>query len=412
LHPNQENGLQNTMRSTKIPLIIKKLVISGLILVQAVFGFSNPIHNEHTTNDTIAHQATLGQVDSAHQEAGHLDEHHAAGPIDTKEEITAYIQHHLEDSHDFTLWTDGESGKHYGFPLFSMFFSDGFHAFSSAKWHHGEATVESDGKYFKLYHSKIYQTDASGLLTMDDKGHPTNKKAFDVSITKNVFGLLLASLILLLLFGGLAKSYKTSVLPTGVGRVLEPLVIFVRDEIAIPNIGETKYRKFMGYLLTVFFFIWVLNLMGMTPFGFGVTNNIAITTCFALFTYLIVTISANKEYWGHIFWMPGVPIPMKIVLAPIEVLGTLTKPFSLLIRLFANMTAGHFVVMSLIALMITLKAQFGAVASTGISFGLTLFISLIELLVAFLQAFIFTMLSSLFIGQATAEHEHHGAEHH
>ncbi|HCQ75937.1 MAG TPA: ATP synthase F0 subunit A, partial [Leeuwenhoekiella sp.] len=168
-----------------------------------------------------------------------------------------------------------------------------------------------------------------------------------------------------------------------------------------------KYRKYMSFLLTVFFFIWVSNLLGMTPFGFNITGQIAVTVCLALFTFFIVQFSGNKDYWKHIFWMPDVPVIMKIILIPIEVLGMLTKPFSLLIRLFANITAGHVVVMGLIALMITLKAQFGAVGSTGLSLVLTLFISVIEILVAFLQAFIFTMLSALFIGMAVAEHDHH-----
>jgi F-type H+-transporting ATPase subunit a len=163
----------------------------------------------------------------------------------------------------------------------------------------------------------------------------------------------------------------------------------------------------MPFLLTVFFFIWILNLLGLTPLGFNVTGNIAVTLCLALFTFFIVQFSANKEYWGHIFWMPGVPPLMKVILAPIEVLGMFTKPFSLTIRLFANITAGHFVLMSLIALMITMKAAFGPVASTGMSLLLSVFIMLIELLVAFLQAFIFTMLSSLFIGMAVVEHDHH-----
>ena len=147
--------------------------------------------------------------------------------------------------------------------------------------------------------------------------------------------------------------------------------------------------------------------MGLTPLGFNVTGNIAVTVCLALFTFIIVQFSGNKDYWKHIFWMPGVPIPMKIILMPIELLGILTKPFALLIRLFANITAGHFVVMSLIALMITMKAAYGPVAATGVSFFLAFFITIIEVLVAFLQAYIFTMLSALFIGMAVEEHEHH-----
>jgi len=214
------------------------------------------------------------------------------------------------------------------------------------------------------------------------------------------------------MFIGLARSYKKGAIPTGFGRVLEPLIIFIRDEIAIPNIGEKKYRKFMGYLLTVFFFIWILNLLGMTPLGINVTGNIAVTVCLALFTFIITQFSANKDYWKHIFWMPGVPVPMKIILMPIELLGTLTKPFALLIRLFANITAGHVVIMSLIAMIFVGK---NLAADLPISLALTLFISVIEVLVAFLQAFIFTMLSSLFIGMAVQDHhhdEHHSADMH
>lgn len=337
----------------------------------------------------------------------HSSESHSGGQIDTKEEITAYIKHHLQDSHDFILYSNGETGAHYGFPLPVILIHDGFHVFMSSAFHHGESVAESNGDYFRLYHGKVYAVDKDGKLTMDEHGHPTNSKPLDLSVTKSVFGMLLTCVLLLWGFGSLAKSYGKSKVPTGFGRVLEPLVLYVRDEIARPNIGEHKYKKFMGFLLTVFFFIWTLNLLGLTPLGFNVTGNIAVTVCLALFTFFIVQFSGNKEYWGHIFWMPGVPVPMKIILAPIEVLGMFTKPFSLLIRLYANITAGHFVLMSLIALMITMKATFGPVASTGISLALSLFISLIEILVAFLQAFIFTMLSALFIGAAVAEHEHH-----
>ena len=205
-----------------------------------------------------------------------------------------------------------------------------------------------------------------------------------------------------LLLASLAKGYKKGPIPTGFARVLEPLVLFVRDEIAIPNIGEKKYRKFMGFLLTVFFFIWIANLLGMTPLGFNVTGNIAVTVCSALFTFFIVQFSRNKDYWKHIFWMPGLPVPMKIVLAPIAVLGMFTKPFSLLIRLFANITAGHIIVVSLIAIIFVNQN----VGWAGLSVPMTLFISVLELLVAFLQAYIFTMLSAMYIGSAV-ESAHH-----
>ncbi|MEM1002184.1 MAG: F0F1 ATP synthase subunit A [Bacteroidota bacterium] len=327
--------------------------------------------------------------------------------IDTPEEINDYIVHHLQDSHDFTLYTDGETGHHIGFPLPVILWDDGLKVFSSSRFHHGETVAEVDGNYYSLYHSKIYKTNANGDLDLDEAGHSHNARPLDFSITKSVLGMLIAGILLVWGFGSLAKSYKKGPLPTGLGRVLEPLVIYVRDDIAKPNIGEKKHRKFMGFLLTAFFYIWVLNLMGMTPLGFNVTGQIAVTVCLAAFTFFITQFSGNKSYWGHIFWMPGIPIPMKILLIPVEILGMFTKPFALLIRLFANMTAGHFVVMSLIALMITMKAQFGVVASTGIAFVLAFFISLIELLVAFLQAYIFTMLSALFIGMAVADHDDH-----
>lgn len=341
----------------------------------------------------------------AHEVHGAAEANHGetAEPQDKKAKVDAYIQHHLQDSHDFTFFSDEKEGKHYGFSLPVILIDNGLKVFSSSKFHHGETVAEVDGNFYKLYHGKIYKTDAAGTINYDEHHHPTNAKPLDFSITKNVFSMLFTSILLLFMFIGLAKSYKKGPIPTGFGRVLEPLILFIRDEIAIPNIGEKKYRKFMGYLLTVFFLIWLLNLLGMTPLGINVTGNIAVTICLALFTYFITQFSANKDYWKHIFWMPGVPVPMKIILMPIEILGTLTKPFALLIRLFANITAGHVVIMSLIAMIFVGK---NLAADLPISLGLTLFISIIEVLVAFLQAFIFTMLSSLFIGMAVQDHHH------
>mgnify|MGYP002621258442 CR=1 FL=1 len=324
--------------------------------------------------------------------------HSGSGQINTQEDISAYIEHHLQDSHDFIFYSDGETGKHFGFPLPIILIDGGLHVFMSSKFHHGEAIVESKGNRYILDHGKIYR--------VDDLGEKI-AKPIDLSITKNVVGILLASTLLMWMFVGLAKSYKRGPVPTGWRRILEPLVLYVRDEIAVPNIGKHKADRYLPFLLTAFFFIWTLNLLGLTPLGFNVTGNIAVTVALTMFTFFIVQFSANKDYWMHIFWMPGVPIPMKIVLMPIELLGVFTKPFSLLIRLFANMTAGHTVLMSLIALVIILKSSFGPIGSTALSLGLSTFIFMIELLVAFLQAFIFTMLSSLFIGMAVADHDHH-----
>lgn len=346
--------------------------------------------------------------ETAHTEtAEHATEHAAAttahhGPVDEKHEIKEFINHHLKDSHYFTFFSDGEIEEHYGFPLPVILIDNGFHVFSAAKFHHEKEVAEVDGNYYRLYHGKIYKTDAQGSLTMNEHGHPTNAKPLDFSITKNVLAMLVTALLMFWLFVRLAKSYKKGPIPTGMGRVLEPLILFIRDEVAIPNIGQKKYRKFMGYLLTVFFFILILNLIGLTPLGINVTGNIAITACLALFTYLVTQFSANKDYWKHIFWMPDVPVPMKIILMPIEILGTITKPFALMIRLYANISAGHIVVMSLLGLIIVFKNWIAGPSF----FGLTLFISVIEVLVAFLQAFVFTMLSALFIGMAVQDHHH------
>ena len=206
-----------------------------------------------------------------------------------------------------------------------------------------------------------------------------------------------------LLFSGLAKSFaKNKGISKGLGRFFEPIILYIRDEIAIPNIGEKKYKNYMSFLLTVFFFVWFLNMLGLTPLGVNVTGNIAVTFSLALLTFIITNFTANKSYWGHIFWMPGVPVLIKIVLAPIELLGVFIKPFSLLIRLYANIQAGHIVLYSLIGLMFIFKGYVGS----SLSFGLAFFISIIEILVALLQAYIFTMLSALYFGFAVAEEDH------
>jgi F-type H+-transporting ATPase subunit a len=338
------------------------------------------------------------------------------GAVSSEAEISEYILHHIKDAHDFHLFSynDAEGHrKHIGFPLpVIVYSSKGLRTFMSSEFHHddsGHNVVESDGVSLVKYHEKIYElNEGVHAVEFDETHHPTNAHAvLDLSITKSVFGFLLVSLLMLFAFGRLAKQYKKQAVPTGFGRVLEPLILYVRDEIARPNIGEKHYRRFTGFLMTVFFFIWTSNLLGLTPLGFNITGQLAVTFTLALFTYLITQFSGTKDYWKHIFWMPGVPVLMKIILAPIELLGTLTKPFSLMIRLFANISAGHIVVMSLISIAIIMKSTLGAAGATLLSLALSFFLTLIELLVAFLQAYIFTMLSALFIGMAVEEHEHH-----
>ena len=314
---------------------------------------------------------------SAEKLANHVEK-------DIKTDIKETIAHHLMDSHDFILTHD------ISFPLPVILYTDGnLDVFSSANFHHGTTPYTIDGRTYYLDHGHIVE--ANGL-------HP-----IDFSITKNVTFIMIVFLLMLFMFIRMAKSYKKSALPSGIGRLLEPIVLYIRDDIAIPNIGEKHYKKFMSYLLTVFFFIWIINLFGLTPLGVNVTNNIAVTLSLALITYVLTTVNANKSYWGHIFWMPGVPTPMKLILAPIELLGTIIKPFSLMIRLYANITAGHIVLMSILGLMFVFKGWIGS----SLSFGLAFALSLLELLVAALQAYIFTMLSALYFGSAVEEHDDH-----
>jgi F-type H+-transporting ATPase subunit a len=368
-----------------------KLIIAILIAFLPTFGFSN------TPIDTA--QSSTEKAVVAHETE--------AKPTDEKSEVKAkileVIGHHVLDGHDFSLFE--YEGEHIGFSLPIILWDNGVHFFSSSKFNHGESVAESNGNYYVLHHEKIYKTDASGTLTGDEH-HPNNLQPIDLSITKGVLTIMIVALLMFFIFTSLARSYaKNGGISSGFGRLFEPIVIYIRDEIAIPNIGEKHYKKYMSYLLTIFFFIWFLNIFGLTPLGINVTGNIAITFGLAVVTFIITNITANKNYWGHIFWMPGVPLPMKIILAPIELLGVFIKPFSLMIRLYANIFAGHIVLMSLIGLMFIFKNWLGS----SLSFMLSFAISTIEILVALLQAYIFTMLSALYFGSAVEEHHHEEA---
>lgn len=326
---------------------------------------------------------------------------HEVSEVSLRDKIKADIDHHIKDSHSFTFFSDSEKNEHYGFSLPVILWDNGVQFFSSSKFHYGETVAENNGNFYKLYHNKIYKTDAEGAIEYDGEHHVLNIKPIDFSITKNVLMIIITCVLMFLLFGGLAKSFKKGPIATGAGRFFEPIVLYIRDDIAKPSIGKKKHRKYMPYLLTIFFFVWFLNLFGLTPLGVNVTGNIAITFALALLTFIITLFSGNKNYWKHIFWMPGVPVPMKIILAPIELMGVFIKPFALMIRLYANIMAGHIVLMSIIALIFLFQNWIGG----GLSLVLAFFLSIIELLVAALQAYIFTLLSALYIGFAVEEHD-------
>lgn len=339
----------------------------------------------------------------------------AASPSkDSKEEfnVTDMIMHHIKDAHDFHImdW----NGHAVSVPLPIILWTDkGLVTFMSSEFHHddtGSVIVEKGDQRFVKYHEEIYyaaeERNAEGsYVSMGSDNHPMNATPLDFSITKLVFSMFLSMVLLLLIFGLSARKYDANGVPKGLAKFTEPLVVFIRDEVAIPNIGEKNYKRFLPFLLTLFFFIWINNLMGLIPFfpfSANLSGNIAFTLVLAIITFVITTVVGNKDYWKHIFWMPGLPVPMKIFLAPIEFMGIFIKPISLMIRLFANITAGHIIVLSLISLIFIAKSVWVSPASIFFS----VFISVIEVLVVAIQAYIFTLLSALYIGSAMEEHEH------
>ena len=319
------------------------------------------------------------------------------------------IMHHISDAHDFHFldYTDSEGVEHaVSIPLpVILYTNNGLVCFMSSAFHHnddGTYVVSKKGANFVKYHEKIYQlNDGASSLEFDEQHHPLNAvKPIDVSITKNVFSMLLSLVLLLTLFGAAGKSArKNPGAPRGILAFLEPIIVFIREDIIIPNVGEKKYKTYIPYLITIFFFIFFNNLLGLIPGGANVTGNIAVTLVLSVFTLLVTNFSANKAYWKHIF-LPPVPLALYPIMVPIEVIGVLTKPFALMIRLFANITAGHIIILSLISLIFVFKSIFIA----PVSVGFVLFMYTLELLVALLQAYIFTLLSALFIGQAIEEH--------
>ena len=319
------------------------------------------------------------------------------------------IMHHISDAHDFHFfdYTDSEGVEHaVSIPLpVILYTNNGLVCFMSSAFHHnddGTYVVSKKGTNFVKYHEKIYQlNDGASSLEFDEQHHPLNAvKPIDVSITKNVFSMLLSLVLLLTLFGAAGRSArKNPGAPRGILAFLEPIIVFIREDIIIPNVGEKKYKTYIPYLITIFFFIFFNNLLGLIPGGANVTGNIAVTLVLSVFTLLVTNFSANKAYWKHIF-LPPVPLALYPIMVPIEVIGVLTKPFALMIRLFANITAGHIIILSLISLIFVFKSIFIA----PVSVGFVLFMYTLELLVALLQAYIFTLLSALFIGQAIEEH--------
>ena len=305
--------------------------------------------------------------------------------IDKEEAFDAgdMIMHHILDSHVWHLW-DG----HYGtIPLPVIVFSKerGLDIFSSANFfdeHHN--SVEYNG--YKLEHEHISLTNGG--------------QVYDFSITKNVAALFIIATLMLLIFISVARGFKknTGKAPSGIQSFFEPVIIYIRDEVIKPNIGH-GYEKFVPYLLSLFFFIWFGNLFGLIPGSANLTGNIAVTATLAIFTFFITNINGNANYWKHIFWTPGVPLPIRFIILPVEIIGIITKPISLMIRLFVAISAGHIVILSLIAMAFIFQSWAVGIGSSII----LVFINLIEILVASIQAYVFTIFTAVYIGLATEE---------
>jgi F-type H+-transporting ATPase subunit a len=318
-----------------------------------------------------------------------------------------FIFDHIKDTYEWHIIT--WKGHHVSIPLPVIVYSkqSGLNVFSSSKFHHGHESYNN----FSIAHEGKYKGKVVEQLENGNVVRP-----IDISITKNILSLFIGVTIMLLLFISIANSYKRAPnkAPKGVQAFVEPLILFVRDDIAKPAIGEHKYEKYMPFLLTVFFFIWVNNMLGLIPIfpgGANLTGNISITLVLALITFVITSVSGTKDYWMHIINMPGVPVWLKlpVPLMPfIEIMGVFLKPFVLMIRLFANITAGHLIILGFISLIFI----FGNMSPAGgygisiLSIGFSIFMMFIELLVAFIQAYVFTLLSAMYFGMAL-EKAHH-----
>jgi F-type H+-transporting ATPase subunit a len=352
----------------------------------------------------VAHAEVESHGTSAaeHEHKNHGEEKFNAGKM---------ILEHVGDAHDWHI------AGHLSIPLPVIIYSSaGLDVFSSSRFEHGHAAYESEktGIIYKIHENKIIAVDING-----NENKALTATFLDLSITKNVATLLFSVILLCWIFISVAKAYSSNPgkAPKGIQSFVEPIIIFIRDDVAKASIGEQKYKKFMPYLLTVFFFIWINNLLGLIPIfpgGANLTGNVAVTLTLASFTFIITVISANKHYWHHIFAMPGVPAWVLIILTPIEILGLFLRPFVLMVRLFANITAGHIIALSFFSL-IFIFGEMNTGAGLGFSLfstAFTVFMMVMELLVAFLQAYVFTLLSAVYFGTAVEEGHHEEAHAH
>ena len=309
-----------------------------------------------------------------------------------------FIIDHVTDKYEWHLWGPHEDPTSIPLPVILYSKENGLNIFLSSKFQHGKASYKG---YILNHEGHIETEDGSSF--------------YDFSITKAVAGILIASFLVLFIFISVAKSYRRreGMAPKGFQSLIEPVILFVRDDIAKPSIGEKHYARFLPFLLSVFFFIWISNFIGLIPTFPGVMGNISVAFTLAAIVLLITLFIGNKHYWRHILWMPGVPAWVKIcLLTPIEIIGVVQRPFVLMIRIFANIAAGHIVILSFVCLIFVFgsSSDAGGWGFSPVSMLFSLFMNAMELLVAFLQAFVFTLLTAMYIGSCLEE-PHHAESH-
>lgn len=385
-----------------------RVVLAVVFSLFSFFGFSQ--HEEGHDQTPIDTVDALGQAPIQHDPEIKED----------KVDISKIAFEHILDSHSWHLWGEGHDAVSIPLPVI-LKTKNGLVMFMSSEFHHdthGTVVVEKNGERFINFEENIFYASETAnahgqYLTLQENEKREevieNESPMDFSLTKNATQLVISAIILILLFTSVARAYKkqgVTTVPKGKQSFLEPLIVFVRDDLAKENIGP-KGEKFTPYLLTVFFLILINNIFGLIPISANLTGNIAFTFVLSVFTLIITNINGNKHYWSHIF-LPHAPKAIWPILIPIEVIGVLTKPFALMIRLFANISAGHIIIISLVGLIFIFKSIF----ISPVSVAFALFIDILEVLVAVLQAYIFTMLTSLFIGAAVADPNEDGAHTH
>lgn len=411
----------------------------NILVVSFLLSFASPLFAQHgadTHSPDSSHSAPAHPAEEAHQD--HTDDTHAEASHGEEEGFDAseVILHHVLDNHDWHITdipagSDAQGHKRYApiaIHLPWLFYSsrDGW-VFSS--------THDLMAKGYLPYHDKVYalkagaeapHADEHGEMHLSEADWEAYKaasvdaetKIYDFSITKTSLQMLIIGLLLTAVFLSVARSYRRNAggAPKGMQSLFEPIIVFIRDEIAKPYLHH-KADRFVPYLLTLFFFIWFANLLGLTPLNSNIAGNISVTAALAFLSFLIINFNGTKDYWQHIFAPPGVPTALRFTLMPVvEVIGVFTKPFALMVRLFANISAGHFMVLSLVSLIFILgkngQSLGGALGAMPLSLLFTFAIFFLEMVVAIIQAYIFTLLTAVFLGMALESHDSHVHEGH